>query len=112
MDKNFEELREGCIVSDWSTVAKGAPLVPSRSKEMVEIAEALTKAIATPFMRVDMYNGANGPIIGELTPTPGDAYYKNNYTYSDEFNAHLGASWARALERMSEDGINFEEPAS
>lgn len=107
MDRNFEEIAPDKIVSDWSTIEKGVPLPPSRADEMVRIAENLTKALETPFMRVDMYNGKAGPIIGELTPSPGDAFYGNNYTFSEGYNTELGEKWDHALQRMEAEGIVF-----
>lgn len=107
MDRNFEEIAPDKILSDWSTIKKGVPLPPSRANEMVRIAENLTKALGTPFMRVDMYNGKAGPVIGELTPSPGDAFYGNNYTFSEEYNIELGEKWDHALQRMKSEGIVF-----
>lgn len=105
MDRDFQTLPDRLILSDWKTVQKGQPLPPRQGEEMIRIAETLTKALKTPFMRVDMYNGLSGPVVGELTPSPGDAFYGNNFKYSAEYDEALGECWSKALDRIEEDEI-------
>lgn len=104
MDREFNLLPEGSIISEWRTTTAGEPHVPETGGLMLEIAEQLTKTLKTPFMRVDMFNGKNGPVVGELTPSPGDAYYGNNFKYSNDYDLLLGECWEEALTRMSQDG--------
>lgn len=105
-DGDFEELDlDQNIVSDWKKRPKDEPVRPQSWKEMLEIGERVSKLLATPFMRVDMFLGDNGPIIGELTPSPGDAFYRNNYTYTEDFDQELGRKWDEAERRISEDSI-------
>lgn len=105
MDRDFNLLPDRLIVSDWKTINKGIALPPHQGGEMIRIAEALTKALKTPFMRVDMYNGIGGPVVGELTPSPGDAFYGNNYKYSAEYDRTLGECWSKALDRIKADAV-------
>lgn len=101
-DGDFEPIDlEHTFISDWSTTKKGQHDRPEDYEEMLRIACDLTKALETPFMRVDMFAGPRGPIIGELTASPGDAFYGNNYRYTDEFDAELGYAWLEAEKRIA-----------
>lgn len=101
-DGDFEPLNlELKIVSEWEKRPKDEPVRPECWKEMLEIAARVTEKLGTPFMRVDMFVSTHGPVIGELTPSPGDAFYKNNYTYTDEFDLELGQMWTQAESRIA-----------
>lgn len=103
-DGEFEPLElDGTIISDWSTTHQGQHDRPEDYKEMLQIACDVTKALRTPFMRVDMFAGPNGPVIGELTPSPGDAFYGNNFKYTDEYDTRLGQAWLEAEKRLAAD---------
>lgn len=100
-DGNFEPLDlDRTIISDWSKKKQGQHDRPECYEEMLKIACEVTKALGTPFMRVDMFAGPNGPVIGELTASPGDAFYGNNYKFTDQYDAELGRAWAEAEKRM------------
>lgn len=103
-DGKFDPLDlERTFISDWSTTKKGQHDRPDDYEEMLLIASNLTKALKTPFMRVDMFAGPRGPIIGELTASPGDAFYGNNYRYTDDFDSELGSAWLEAEKRIVAD---------
>ncbi|MGP5164291.1 ATP-grasp fold amidoligase family protein [Arthrobacter rhombi] len=91
------------IISDWSTKPKGEHDRPEAYEEMLQIASSVTMALGTPFMRVDMFVSPHGPVIGELTPSPGDAFYGNNYKFTDDYDADLGEAWLAAEERLAAD---------
>ncbi|OAB86238.1 hypothetical protein AWH69_15210 [Janibacter melonis] len=100
-DGSFEPLDlTGKIESDWSSKGKGEHHRPPEHEEMLTIATDLTKALRTPFMRIDMFSGPSGPVVGELTPSPGDAYYGNNFRYTDSYEIDLGKAWDAAESRM------------
>lgn len=103
-DGNFDPLvLDGRIDSAWDTKAQGKHERPEQYEEMLRIATEVTKTLGTPYMRVDMFSGPNGPVIGELTPSPGDAYYGNNFKYTDAYENELGQAWTDALKRMVAD---------
>lgn len=103
-DGNFDPLElEGRIESKWDTKAQGKHERPKQYKEMLRIATEVSKALGTPYMRVDMFSGPNGPVLGELTPSPGDAYYGNNFKYTEAYEIEQGQYWTDALERMEAD---------
>ncbi len=103
-DGNFDPLvLDGRIDSAWDTKAQGKHERPDHFEEMLRIATEVTKTLGTPYMRVDMFAGPNGPVIGELTPSPGDAYYGNNFKYTDAYEEELGQEWVDALKRQEAD---------
>ncbi|MDJ0321722.1 ATP-grasp fold amidoligase family protein [Pseudarthrobacter sp. PS3-L1] len=104
-DGQFAPLDLGdTIISDWATKSLGRHDRPADSAEMLKIACELTMTLKTPFMRVDMFAGPQGPVIGELTPSPGDAFYGNNFKYTEKYDLDLGQAWLDA-ERRIEDSL-------
>lgn len=104
-DASFRTLElEGRIESDWRKYKLGEPTIPERWEELLEIASKVTSALSTPFMRVDMFSSKRGPLIGELTPAPGGAYYGETYRFTDAFDQWLGDKWAEAEERIAKAG--------
>lgn len=91
------------IVSDWKSRPKDQPVRPDEWEELLRIAGEVTRVLRTPYMSVDMFVGQNGPVIGELTPSPGDAFYRNNFHFSDAFDQQLGDEWTAAEERIRRD---------
>lgn len=101
-DGAFEPLDlELSIISDWTKKKQGVHVRPETYEKMLEIASAVTKAIGTPYMRVDMFVGPSGPVIGELTASPGDAFYGNNYKFTESYDLELGQAWADAEKRLA-----------
>lgn len=95
---------EGKIECDWKYLVKGEPYVPSCASELVAAAKKLSKELRTPFVRVDMYATEKGPMFGELTLTPGAAYYGKTYRYSKDFDTYCGLLWQKAKYELLFDG--------
>lgn len=93
-DADFNPLPpEGNIISDWDSVRLGEHQTPAHPAEMARIATRITQLLNTPFMSVDMFDSPNGPVVGELTPTPGGPYYGDWYKFSDQLDESLGQLW-------------------
>lgn len=101
-DGKFSPLPEGQILSDWAHIDKGNPVVPFDSETVLDIAIRTTTLLNTPFMRVDMFAGKNGTVLGELTPSPGPLYYRKVMRLSDDLDAKLGRAWADAEDRIAQ----------
>ncbi|MGW9402565.1 ATP-grasp fold amidoligase family protein [Arthrobacter sp. NPDC055585] len=102
-DGSFEPLDlTHTIISDWSTTKRGEHDRPDDYEEMLQIAADVTKKLGTPFMRVDMFAGPSGPVVGELTASPGDAFYGNNYKLADAYDLELGRMWLEAEQRIAD----------
>ncbi|WP_197464203.1 ATP-grasp fold amidoligase family protein [Brevibacterium casei] len=89
------------IVSDWDTISVGKPQTPQDPGRMIDIAIRISKLLKTPFMSVDMFESSRGPVVGELTPAPGAAYYGDWYQFSDALNLKLGELWDDAADKLS-----------
>ncbi|GAA1178913.1 ATP-grasp fold amidoligase family protein [Nesterenkonia xinjiangensis] len=71
---------------------------PRQWADLMAAARRLSVAVGTPFVRVDLYATQDGPVLGELTPTPGGAQ-----EYLLDHDLALGAAWMRAEVRLSRD---------
>lgn len=72
--------------------------VPSGLKDMVEIARRISLALPMPLCRVDLNETGSGPVLGEITRTPGVPHqYRADH---DEF---MGREWLKAEARLFED---------
>ncbi|MBW8173047.1 hypothetical protein K0651_08305 [Ornithinimicrobium sp. Arc0846-15] len=68
--------------------------------EMMRIARHLSRAVGTSFIRVDLYQTDRGPVLGELTRTPG-----GTVPYEAEHDRLLGEMWEEARYRLELDLI-------
>ena len=88
-----------CIESKWKTIKPSRPCLPKCHKEIVAAAKTISKALKTPFISVDTYATPDGPVIGELTATPGGPYY-GMFTFKTDFDKVLGEAWTDANIRL------------
>lgn len=100
-DGNFAKLPlSGRVESTWEKVQLGEHVVPRDPRGMLEIAGRVTRELNTPFMRVDMFDAPGGPVVGELTPAPGGPYYRDWYSFTDDYDLTLGEEWSAAERRL------------
>ena len=71
---------------------------PERFPEFVRIGEHLSRAVGLPFIRVDVYDTVDGPVLGELTRAPGGPQQ-----YRSDHDQHLGRLWDVAQYRLDLD---------
>jgi hypothetical protein len=64
------------------------PLHPQR---LVEVAERIAAALPRPFVRIDLYDVAEGVRFGEITPGPGGDQW-----FGPEWDRRLGERWEAA----------------
>jgi len=64
---------------------------PANLDELIEPAERAGRGI--DFVRVDVYAGKNGPLVGELTMTPGGG---NEHYSNPKLDRFLGSQWKMA----------------
>ncbi len=74
---------------------RGRHRIPNCCKEQIEVARILSREMKTPFISVDTYASAEGPVVGEITPTPGGSYY-GMWRFHESFDLELGDAWAKA----------------
>ncbi|GAA3287765.1 ATP-grasp fold amidoligase family protein [Nesterenkonia halobia] len=71
---------------------------PEPWEELLDAARRLSVAVGRPFVRVDLYTTDRGPVLGELTPTPGGIQL-----YRLDHDLAMGAAWADAEVRLERD---------
>lgn len=98
------------IEADWTRVTKDVPRVPKCSAELLESARKLSRSLGMAFTRIDLYASDKGPVFGEITTTPGPAYYKTgSYRLRPEFDAEMGAMWHKAAKELQQEIPAFDE---
>lgn len=91
------------ILTGWTKVDPGEPKVPECANEMLQVVREASKLLKTPFVSLDMYaHVEKGPMLGEITKTPGGPYYGRMFKFSPAFDQHLGDAWSRAIRDFNE----------
>jgi len=102
-DADFDVLdRKGRIVINFRKAREGPPRPPDGVDPMLQAARTLARHLATPFVRIDMFARpeGGGPVLGEITSTPGGAYFGTDYRFTEDYDRELGAMWTRAAEEL------------
>jgi hypothetical protein len=98
---NFEPLApDGNLSTSWNKIAEGTHEIPDCKEEMLDVVRRFSRHLRTPFVSLDMYASNRGPILGEITRTPGGPYFGRMWTFSPSFDRELGERWASALRRL------------
>ncbi|MCE7032788.1 hypothetical protein LY625_09220 [Lysobacter sp. GX 14042] len=71
---------------------------PDRVDALLELANAVSRSLPFPFVRVDLYDTDRGPVCGELTLTPG-----GYYDFPEHVDHYLGCYFEHALVRLARD---------
>lgn len=89
-------------------VPEEARITPPRQwEQLMETARLLSIASGLPFVRVDLYATPQGPVLGELSPTPG-----GTQEYRLDHDLRLGAAWMRADLRLARDIARGRPPGT
>jgi hypothetical protein len=88
------------------------PVVPVNWPDMEKAAQRIASFMETSFISVDVYTNGKEVFLGELTPTPGAAYYGSTmFRFMPEFDLALGKVWSCAnRERAIPDPLIVREP--
>jgi len=71
---------------------------PEAFADFVAAARHLSRAVALPFIRVDLLDTDQGPVFGELTRAPGGRQW-----FRDDHDRRLGQLWDQAQYRLEVD---------
>lgn len=74
-------------------------VVPTQADQLLEVVSKLSRMLNTPFCSIDMYASTRGPLVGELTRTPGAPYF-GMFTFSDAYDRELAAEWKLAAREL------------
>lgn len=83
---------------------------PECWKEILDLARQVTIKLEAPFISVDCYATARGPLLGELTHTPGGPWYGGMYKFSDAFDLELGTAWQEANAKLGSPEVTISVP--
>lgn len=75
--------------------------LPEPFADFVAVARHLSRAVALPFIRVDVYDTVDGPVLGELTRAPG-----GQQRYRRDQDIAMGRAWDEAKWRLDLDVID------
>lgn len=68
---------------------------PIHAEALLEVASSVSAAIPRPFVRVDLYDTVDGPLLGEVTPEPG-----GRQAFRRDIDRRLGEMWEEAEARV------------
>lgn len=97
------------IESDWKLIVPGTPVVPACHREIVAAAKRLSIDLALPFVSIDTYATRDGPVIGEITPTPGAPYFGKMFRFTPAFDRDLGLAWTAAYRSLGLEPPLFDD---
>jgi hypothetical protein len=94
----------------WKPIASGirrhspdSSLTPPEDRvRLTELAARISRALPIPFVRVDLYSTAAGPVVGELTPFPGWAH-----DLEDVLDVRLGTLYERTETALLANGMDW-----
>lgn len=69
--------------------------LPTHPDDVLDVARRLSAAVPRPFVRVDMYDGQSGVVLGEITPEPGGPQ-----RFRRDIDQRLGSLWEEAEGRV------------
>jgi hypothetical protein len=84
-------------VALWQDTHADIP-VPAGLRRMVAMARKISLALPMPLCRVDLYETPSGPVLGEITRTPGAPHL-----YRPDHDEFMGREWHKAEARLFED---------
>lgn len=73
---------------------------PNNFKNLMDFASKVSKLIRVPFASIDVYSTEAGPLLGEITLTPGGIYYGEHYILSKAQEKLMGRMWLEAKEEL------------
>ena len=91
------------IETNWTTITQGKHQIPKCHKEIINMARKISMELATPFVSVDTYTTAAGPVIGELELSTGGPYRGYAFSFKPQFDKELGSAWAQANHRLGRE---------
>ena len=103
-DGDFNPIADGLVHHASSKMtAPGVHRRPDCQAARIQLAHTRSIDLKAPFISIDCYATAKGPVLGELTHTPGGPWFGGLYRFSDAFDRDLGTAWRDALKRLGRE---------
>lgn len=93
---NFDLINDGSIGHNAKYVEMASFAKPRMWRELLQLARAVSENLETGFARIDLFSTPHGPLLGEVTLTPGGPYFRQHFTFSNELDSILGSLWEEA----------------
>lgn len=108
-DGNFDPILDDRVQFSFDK-SVGTHQKPECWQEVLELAKNITVLLKASFISVDCYATPSGPILGELTHTPGGPWYGGLYKFSEEFDLELGDAWQEANDKLGVERPSINVP--
>lgn len=92
-DGSFRRVSNDQIRCNPTFVTAGDYCVSRRMDLLRDFAEAVAADIDTPFASIDLYDTTTGPMLGEVTLTPGGLYFGQHFRLARDVDFNLGYAW-------------------
>lgn len=81
-DGEFRPIVDDRIVFNANIAERTTMLPPRNWQRLLNVARRVSVAVPTPCARIDLFDSSRGPLLGEVTLTPGSFYYPGGHTLS------------------------------
>lgn len=91
-DCDLNLLNEGLIVNQEPHTFHSQNPINIKLKDkiaLIEFSKFISKKVKLPFVRLDLYLSETGPVLGEVTLSPGGLYYQKMYKVSNEMQGKM-----------------------
>lgn len=95
-DNFCQPVDDGRVWSNPKYVTEVPTSAPDGAWQMLRVATQVSASLPTAFARVDMYLTKDGPVIGEVTLTPGGFYFGQHYQLAQRYQRLFGRMWHAA----------------
>ncbi|WP_353171565.1 ATP-grasp fold amidoligase family protein [Acinetobacter rudis] len=105
-DCDFKLLEEGLIVNqEPHTFHSEHPqsIKDKDKKAIIDFAKMISKKVKLPFVRLDLYLSETGPVLGEVTLSPGGLYYQKMYKVSNQLQLMMDGLLEQAFIDIAHD---------
>lgn len=85
---------------------------PENAERILAVARRISVSIPTEFCRIDLYDTADGVVLGELTFYPGTFYYRNRKLMSEVESQRLGKIWQNSRSKLLGSDLLPAHPAN
>ncbi|GAA5225561.1 ATP-grasp fold amidoligase family protein [Paeniglutamicibacter antarcticus] len=99
-DENFEHVPHNLIGHNEKYVTMAASNRPTMWEELRALAIDVSSKLATGFARIDLFATPHGPLLGEVTLTPGGPYFRQHFSFSSGLDERLGWLWNEAEKKL------------
>lgn len=101
-DGAFRPIDDDRVVCNPKYATRAFIEAPDRASELLSLARRASSCVPSPFARIDMYVTERGPVVGEITLTPGGFYYGLHYALSGGMDVEMGELWARGIDDLQQ----------